>query len=992
MPTLFEKPAHVSSPALPARVLRSRHRWERWRGVLLTLLAGLAATLAVLGIVHLAWATWESWKIAAVVWGGGLLLTVAAAFVAWRFAPASLTDTAQLMDRNLAAKNRLEAAAAWHDSTSSLAVAQREETTAYLKDEPRARPVRALPWLAAAVAVMAMVHLVILAAWLLPSPSHSAASTPPPSVTAHFVKLATWMLPPLPRPAAPPPPPKQELPRATIIWKSPEPETKANPIEEVPTVAVAHSTSGLQDLSLEISVNGEPKKSVPLPAKPFDQAGANTVKVSVYMDELEVEPFDVVTYFIRGRRITDRKVPDTASAIQFIQVRPFRDDVTEVGGGTSHHKKEYGLLIRLKLAQLKAMKENFILAHTDLAVTDPAWRQENDRVGKNQGELSAKTEEVVQACIVAGDSPAIVDLLRQAEPLMDDASKKILATQNSLALPPQGKALSLIIAVEKFVIKLMARDGYSPSSEDPDDPFKDKQLHQLKKRFEMAAGQIDQLLKNQTKLANDLSPGDASGNQTPSENPVPAADSPPGQNPAPGAPVPGTSPNDAAQVIPLPPGQAVDPFGPDSGKGTLAERQARVLQGIEVLLDTNKVLPDGVIAALQDAQKHANGSVAQLDQGNNADAREPATATVQDLQQAIAAMEAAGQEQTRLAMEQAQQQLNDMARKLRDLAKEPPTAPQQQALADLASKAQDIQRKLEEAADLQQEAGSAEGAQRLNRLANQITTQNIGKDLDAMSKTGLDANKAEAVAQRLEALAGQAAQGMAPAKLSSQDVSRLVNSLERNRATLAHLAEMAANPSQTPGIKPGQSPDQGKGQSPTPGAQPGQNPGPGQTPGTQPGQGTSPSSNPNPSNANPSSETTTSPGESGSNSGSGGSKAAAYREALANVRNTAQQISSMVPGVDTRDVERRLTEIAATPYGEASPENVVKAYQALAAPLDKLIADLSLVADRAQREDVVKQPEPDEAPPAYRDAVFDYFEKMSRDYHPDTGEQDTKKP
>ncbi len=60
--------------------------------------------------------------------------------VGWRFAPSSLLDTAQQMDRHLTAKNRLEATATLHGSTSLLAQAQREETAAYLSRQPRWRP------------------------------------------------------------------------------------------------------------------------------------------------------------------------------------------------------------------------------------------------------------------------------------------------------------------------------------------------------------------------------------------------------------------------------------------------------------------------------------------------------------------------------------------------------------------------------------------------------------------------------------------------------------------------------------------------------------------------------------------------------------------------------------------------------------------------------------------------------------------------------------
>jgi hypothetical protein len=60
-------------------------------------------------------------------------------------------------------------------------------------------------------------------------------------------------------------------------------------------------------------------------------------------------------------------------------------------------------------------------------------------------------------------------------------------------------------------------------------------------------------------------------------------------------------------------------------------------------------------------------------------------------------------------------------------------------------------------------------------------------------------------------------------------------------------------------------------------------------------------------------------------------------------------------------------------------------------PLDQLIIELKQALALAQRNEVVKQPDLDEAPPAYRSAVSDYFEAMSKTYHPEGSEPDTKK-
>jgi hypothetical protein len=256
MPTLLEKPADtLSAHHGPTRVLHSRHRWERWRGVLLASVIGLAATLTAVLIFHWKEPALDYWKFTAALWLGGVLLTALAAAGAWCFAPASVVHTARAMDRRLSAMNRLEAVVDLQHSSSPLARAQRDETSAYLGGDGRARPVRLLPWIIGALLVVIVSHLVTLLCWFLPLLSHPVAPVPPPA------------------PKGPP--------HATITWKSPEPQIKANPIEEVPTVAIAESTSGLRNITLEISVNGLPRKSTPLPEHPFDKAGKNIIKSSL---------------------------------------------------------------------------------------------------------------------------------------------------------------------------------------------------------------------------------------------------------------------------------------------------------------------------------------------------------------------------------------------------------------------------------------------------------------------------------------------------------------------------------------------------------------------------------------------------------------------------------------------------------------------------------------------------------------------------------------
>lgn len=1006
MPTSPEKTSEPSpSVPLTARVLLSRHRWERWRGVLLVLFVGLIATLIGLIACHPSLQVPAHVKTVALIWAAGCTITSLAMIAAWRFAPASLADTAQGIDRDLSAKNRLETMAEWRDSDAPLAVAQREETDGYLRQMPAVRPVRALPWLVAGVIALSLVHFALFTAWVAPV---------------------------LFRPVAPAPPPKPKpAPTASIIWKSPEPESKANPVEEVPTAAVATSSSGLKNLTLEISVNGEAKKSQLLPAQPYDKPGENAVKASLYMDELGVQPYDMVAYYLHAQRIFDQKLPETVSAIQFIEVRPFRDDVVQVPPGSGNGEC-HALLLKLKLAELRSIKENFVLAHADIAVTDPAWVKENERVGKNQGDLSSKTEEVVQFFIQKGVQAEIVDLVRQAEVPMSDASKKILTVKNNDALPFQQKALSLLVEAEKYFIKIMGDGKGQELLDKPVDPFKDKQQHEMKKRFETAAGQLEQLAKNQAKLARDINSGESKNGANPAEtqngksgdSPTPTDGASGKKSDAQHGPeaTPANGQGDEGKPIPPSTPQAVDPFSPDADKGTLAERQARILQAVKTLLNTNGVLPDTVNQALQDAQKHAGDSLHQLDLGDSDAAREPAASAAQDLQRAVAEMNKAGDQTTQQAMQDAQKQLNDAARLLKEIGKDTPSDAQQKQISDVAAKVQDVQKKTADAADQQQEGGSAQDAQHLNALANEIGRQHVAQDLGDLAKKGIDSAKATAVAQKLEALATEAAHGMNNNAPSPQEVAHLLASLEKTRANLAHLAQKAGGPQDASGQphqdgkgkgegegpKPdgaqgqgqggggggGQKPDdnkgqddqgkgQGKGEGHGQGDGEGQGQGAGQ--GSGGGQGTGAGGGISPNGA---------PTQSGIGTGGPDKQTENDRrgfiEAIADLRDGAQLATGVVPAADAQDLRDKLDNATHGQERDYTKEQIASTYNIIAAPLDKLIRDLTVIVERDKRNDILKQPDLEEAPPAYRPAVSDYFDTMSRDYHP--ANADAKKP
>ena len=99
-----------------------------------------------------------------------------------------------------------------------------------------------------------------------------------------------------------------------------------------------------------------------------------------------------------------------------------------------------------------------------------------------------------------------------------------------------------------------------------------------------------------------------------------------------------------------------------------------------------------------------------------------------------------------------------------------------------------------------------------------------------------------------------------------------------------------------------------------------------------------------------------------------------------------------MPQADALEIQTRLNDLQGHYTQKIQPVNMVNAYRVIAPPLEKLIRDLTTMIAQAQRADLIRQPDLDEAPPSYRPAVSDYFENMSKDYHPESTDGDTKKP
>ncbi|MFT3867789.1 MAG: hypothetical protein QM715_04755 [Nibricoccus sp.] len=426
------------------------------------------------------------------VWAAAFLGPLSAAFVArWFYLGRTLTPVAlaRQLDERLELQSRLEAAVELKDASTALAEAQRSDTIAHTQVH---RNSRALDWFGALAAAVMLAALLAVEVGL--EVTHRFLQRP---ATPHLQEMAqaTALV-----------DEKQKSPATDysgrIVWRTPESEIKATSIEEVPLQAVAESKVGYKKLTLEIALNGEPKLSRPVETTVLDtagKAGSHPISLSLYLDEVGAQEFDVVSYHLRGELAPD--APAINSPLQFIQIRPSREDVTQSDeGGDSNGRNLMNVVRELKIAQLELLKQNFQLASATSLRDDPVWRETNSEVAADQETLSTKTSELRETAIKEGLPVIVVDNLAQASPLMKSAAKDIAEMKNEPATKPQGQALALLTATEKILRKSMA-----PAQKDEvQDPFKDKQQYALSSRGQTAAGRLEELAKKQAEIARAL--------------------------------------------------------------------------------------------------------------------------------------------------------------------------------------------------------------------------------------------------------------------------------------------------------------------------------------------------------------------------------------------------------------------------------------------------------------------------------------------------------
>jgi outer membrane murein-binding lipoprotein Lpp len=310
----------------------------------------------------------------------------------------------------------------------------------------------------------------------------------------------------------------------TVSISKPGRDTNASPIEEVFIEARAEDDFGVRDLDLVYSVNGGPEKTVRL----FD--GKNrlaevTAGHTLYLEELDVEPGDFVSYYARGADNDAGGGKRQSSDMYFLQVRPLRKEFRRAesdagaGGGGRGGGGQVGALSQ---QQRQIIAATFNVNRDRKTMSADKVRENSTVIALSQAKLREQVDGLLtrmNSRLIQQDPSfkKIADLLPQAVTEMKNAEAKLQKVDPQGALEPEQKALQVLQkAEEEYEVQVqMGRQGgggggggQSAMAEDLADLFElelDKMANQYetaqRAQQEQADQQVDALLEKLKELA-----------------------------------------------------------------------------------------------------------------------------------------------------------------------------------------------------------------------------------------------------------------------------------------------------------------------------------------------------------------------------------------------------------------------------------------------------------------------------------------------------------
>lgn len=240
-------------------------------------------------------------------------------------------------------------------------------------------------------------------------------------------------------------------------------DLKLTKVDVLPLTVEAASSEKLKEANWSTSLNGGASAQHQLAAP--EEPNYAVYQPAIYLDELAVSDWDVLSYFARATTEGDGKY---ASQIYFVEIKPFREDIVKMesrGGGKSMGELEdLSALIK---------KEQEILRQTyrqneQPSATKAEQKQDQEKLGTAQSDLKDATAHLY-AKIAANENQdvgTVLDKLAEAQGNMEHAVSKLKDADNPAALGKEQTALQQLVESRKDFAKMISEGKGTGDSQD----------------------------------------------------------------------------------------------------------------------------------------------------------------------------------------------------------------------------------------------------------------------------------------------------------------------------------------------------------------------------------------------------------------------------------------------------------------------------------------------------------------------------------------------
>ena len=270
-------------------------------------------------------------------------------------------------------------------------------------------------------------------------------------------------------------------------------DMRVTKVDVVPLQIEAAANQGLKQVNWSSTVNGADETAHPLP--PPSEPRYAVYQPTLYLDELNLSDWDVMTYYAKART---EKEDSYASEMYFLEVRPFREDILKMPGGENGQAYQC-------LSELSALigRQQHVIRQTHQHIQKPPEQeslqaQDRKKLSEAESDLSDSTQHLYAKMAGQMENKPIgeaLDNLAKAEKSLDRASQLLQTNVMNEARNRERSALTELVAARKMFQKAISE--HPKDFEDPDSEAT-PMANSEKKLSEMAE------FRNESKVAREF--------------------------------------------------------------------------------------------------------------------------------------------------------------------------------------------------------------------------------------------------------------------------------------------------------------------------------------------------------------------------------------------------------------------------------------------------------------------------------------------------------